>query len=105
MLVDDGSPDSCGEICDIYAEGRQNVKVIHQNNQGLSAARNNGVLKSSGDYILFIDSDDYISTDCISFLYSMAKKYDADITIAKMLKVWNDDGVNDSFSKAEELVM
>ena len=105
VLVDDGSPDSCGEICEKYASGRQNVKVIHQSNQGLSAARNNGVVESSGEYILFVDSDDYISADCVSFLYSIAKKHNADISIAKMLKVWNDDGNTDFTSDVKELVM
>lgn len=105
VLVDDGSPDSCGEICDKYAECRQNVKVVHQDNQGLSAARNNGVAVSSGDYILFVDSDDYISSDCVSFLYSLASKYAADVTIAKMLKVWNDDGVVDTTHNIDELIM
>lgn len=60
ILIDDGSLDKSGEICDEYAEKYQNVKVYHQKNQGLSVARNEGVLQAQGDYIWFLDSDDII---------------------------------------------
>lgn len=59
ILVDDGSPDRCPEICDYYAHKDRRVVVIHQENGGLSAARNAGVRRASGDYIAFLDSDDY----------------------------------------------
>lgn len=61
ILVDDGSPDRCGEICDRYASRDSRIKVIHQTNQGLSAARNAGMDIATGEYISFIDSDDYIN--------------------------------------------
>lgn len=60
ILVDDGSPDNCPQICDEYAEKDSRVKVIHQKNSGVSAARNTGIRISSGEYIWFVDSDDYI---------------------------------------------
>ena len=60
ILVDDGSPDRCGDICDRYASQDSRIKVIHQTNQGLSAARNAGMDIAIGEYISFIDSDDYI---------------------------------------------
>ena len=60
ILVDDGSPDRCGEICDRYARQDHRIKVIHQSNAGLSAARNAGMDIATGEYISFIDSDDYI---------------------------------------------
>lgn len=60
ILVDDGSPDNCGQICDEYAKKDPRIKVIHQQNQGLSMARNNGIEIASGDYIGFVDSDDHI---------------------------------------------
>lgn len=60
ILIDDGSPDRCGEICDRYASRDSRIKVIHQSNQGLSAARNAGMDMATGEYISFIDSDDYI---------------------------------------------
>ena len=58
ILVDDGSPDSCGEICDAYARSDSRIRVIHKKNGGLSSARNAGIELASGDYIAFIDSDD-----------------------------------------------
>lgn len=61
ILVDDGSPDECPLICDSYAQKDKRVKVIHQNNRGLSAARNEGMRVAAGDYIAFVDSDDRIS--------------------------------------------
>ena len=61
ILIDDGSPDRCGEICDQYARQDHRIKVIHQTNQGLSAARNAGMDIATGEYISFIDSDDYIA--------------------------------------------
>lgn len=60
ILVDDGSPDNCGKICDEYAAKDKRVKVIHKKNGGLSDARNAGIDISTGDIIGFIDSDDYI---------------------------------------------
>ena len=63
ILIDDGSPDNCGKICEEYATSDNRVKVIHQVNGGLSDARNAGILVCTGDYILFIDSDDYWGTN------------------------------------------
>jgi glycosyltransferase involved in cell wall biosynthesis len=60
ILVDDGSPDECPQICDAYGKEDPRVHVIHKENGGLSDARNAGLLKASGDYVLFVDSDDYI---------------------------------------------
>ena len=80
ILVDDGSPDACGKICDEYAARNPKIKVIHQKNQGLSAARNNAVPKSNGEYITFIDSDDFVSKDYLQYLVSLIQKYDAQIS-------------------------
>lgn len=60
ILIDDGSTDRCGDICDRYASQDSRIKVIHQTNQGLSAARNAGMDMATGEFISFIDSDDYI---------------------------------------------
>lgn len=59
ILVDDGSPDRCGEMCDAWSEKDSRIKVIHQDNGGLSAARNAGIRNASGEYMLFLDSDDW----------------------------------------------
>ena len=69
ILVDDGSPDNCGAICDEYGLNDERVHVIHQQNAGLSAARNKGISVSAGDYICFVDSDDLISKEFCNILY------------------------------------
>lgn len=65
ILVDDGSPDECPKICDNYAVSNERIKVVHQKNKGLSGARNGGVTISSGNYITFIDGDDFIDNNTI----------------------------------------
>ena len=76
ILVDDGSPDRCGEICEEYAKKDTRIKVIHKANGGLSDARNVGFEVSSGEYISFIDSDDYIHPTMLQKLYEACKKND-----------------------------
>ncbi|MCR5522214.1 MAG: glycosyltransferase [Clostridia bacterium] len=87
ILVDDGSPDNCGKICDEYAENDSRIKVIHQKNGGLSAARNAGLDIATGDYIGFVDSDDYIERDMYESLYISATRNDADISSCNFIKV------------------
>lgn len=82
ILVDDGSPDNCGKMCDEYAKKDSRIKVIHKENGGLSDARNVGIENSNGKYITFIDSDDYVELSYIEILYKTILKYDADIAIA-----------------------
>jgi glycosyltransferase involved in cell wall biosynthesis len=79
ILVDDGSPDGCPEICDNYAQRYDNVIVIHQNNSGLSEARNAGIGIANGEYIGFVDSDDYVDNDMFEQLYVNAINEDADV--------------------------
>lgn len=69
ILVDDGSPDGCPAICDAYAARDARVLVIHQENAGLSGARNAGIEKSRGRYLAFVDSDDYLAPDFLERLY------------------------------------
>lgn len=66
ILVDDGSPDRCGEICDRYARQDSRVVVIHRENGGVSAARNQGIEAATGDYVAFVDADDFVSPDFLS---------------------------------------
>ena len=79
ILVDDGSPDRCGSICDEYAKKDPRVRVIHKENGGLSDARNAGIDAARGEFITFIDSDDYVVDYYLQYLYDAARKYDADI--------------------------
>ena len=72
LLVDDGSPDSCGDICDEYALNDNRIIVIHKKNGGLSSARNAGIEKATGKYILFVDSDDYILPNMVERLLNVA---------------------------------
>ncbi|MDQ5984140.1 MAG: Undecaprenyl-phosphate 4-deoxy-4-formamido-L-arabinose transferase [Eubacteriales bacterium SKADARSKE-1] len=81
ILVDDGSPDNCGKICDSYKEQDERVRVIHQKNAGLSCARNTGIDEAAGEYIGFVDSDDYIASDMFSFLYENLINNNADISV------------------------
>lgn len=79
ILVDDGSPDNCGQICDDYAKKDSRIRVIHKENGGLGSARNVGIELSRGNYIGFVDSDDWISTDMYAFLIQIALEHKADI--------------------------
>lgn len=81
ILVDDGSPDRCGEICDQYAETDRRVKVIHKENGGLSDARNAGIDIAKGIYLSFIDSDDWVEDTFLEVLYTEAEKNSADISV------------------------
>ena len=79
IIIDDGSTDKSGSICDFYAERDSRIQVIHQKNKGVSASRNAGILRMSGELVSFIDSDDTLDTDMYEFLYSLMNTYDADI--------------------------
>ena len=80
ILVDDGSPDSCGAICDEYAARDSRIHVIHQENKGLSGARNTGIDHANGEYLAFVDSDDKWSPYFLESLYKALKEHDADIS-------------------------
>ena len=82
ILVDDGSSDNCGVICDEYAEKDSRVHVIHQENQGVSIARNHGMQIAKGEYITFIDSDDWIDHRFLECLYASAKEKNADVCVS-----------------------
>ena len=79
ILVDDGSSDKSGKICDTYAQKHTNIKVFHKINGGLSSARNYGLTNATGEYIYFLDSDDYIADETIQELLNVAEKNDLDI--------------------------
>lgn len=81
ILVDDGSPDSCGKICDMYAEKYEQLVVIHQVNQGVSVARNAGLKIAKGEYIGFVDPDDWVAPEMYESMYGVMEETDADLVI------------------------
>lgn len=85
-LVDDGSPDRCGEMCDEWAKKDSRIKVIHKPNGGLSDARNAAIDVANGEWILCVDSDDYISVDCIETLAKLALENDAECSVIQPLE-------------------
>lgn len=84
VLVDDGSPDNCGAICDEYAEKDSRVHVIHQKNGGLSAARNAGIDAAQGEYLSFIDSDDLVRPQMLERMLQAIETSDADLCICHL---------------------
>ena len=88
ILVDDGSPDSSGAMCDQFAEQDQRVKVIHKENGGLSDARNAGIELATGEYLGFVDSDDYIADDMYETLYNQIVTYEAELATVGMIDVY-----------------
>ena len=98
ILVDDGSPDNSGELCDAYAQRDSRIRVIHQRNSGVSAARNRGILESTGTYIGFVDSDDWIAEDMYAQMLCAAESSGADIVMCDDLIVDEKD-----FTKLETI--
>lgn len=86
ILVDDGSPDNCPQICDDFAAKDQRIKVIHKKNGGLSSARNAGLDVATGEYVMFIDSDDFIDSKMVEFLLETRRKTHADIVCCGMCR-------------------
>ena len=88
ILVDDGSGDGAGELADLLASENRNVQVIHQENRGLSAARNAGLKRVTGDYVYFLDSDDRICRGTLARLTGLAEKYSADLVYSAYRPVY-----------------
>lgn len=107
ILVNDGSPDRCGEICNEYAERDSRIKVIHKENGGLSDARNSGINIAKGKYIGFVDSDDYIHKDMYKVLYELIKNTDSKIAICDRYLAFEDGSIKyeNSRIKNSEIVM
>lgn len=91
ILVEDGSPDKCGEICDEYASHDARIKVIHKENGGLSDARNAGLDAMSGEYVAFVDSDDYIAPFFVEELYRALSDTNADVSFCRYAVVKKED--------------
>lgn len=91
ILVDDGSPDNCGRIADEYAKKDGRIKVVHKENGGISSARNAGLKIATGEYVIFVDSDDMISIKNCEILHDIAIKFEADIVMGKNIKTYEDE--------------
>jgi glycosyltransferase involved in cell wall biosynthesis len=83
LVVDDGATDGSGAICDEYAARDGRITVIHQKNMGLSGARNTGLEQADGDYIMFVDSDDYVMPDYVGHMVAAIEQEEADIVICR----------------------
>lgn len=84
ILVDDGSPDSCPQLCEDWAQKDNRIRVIHKTNKGLGMARNTGIDQAKGDYICFCDSDDYIALDTVENALALAQKDQSDVVLFGM---------------------
>lgn len=93
ILVDDGSQDSCGEICDKYAVEDSRIIVIHKKNGGLSDARNVGIEKAGGQYLCFVDSDDFVHATFIQILLESCLKYECKISKCNIFSTSTDENI------------
>lgn len=101
ILVDDGATDSSRAMCDEYAQKDARIRVIHQPNGGLSAARNTGLSAASGEYIYFLDSDDYIEPTALADLVSAVQQEQADVVFFDGYVFYDECEENDSVSRYE----
>lgn len=101
ILVDDGSPDSCPQICDEYASKDNRIKVIHKPNGGLSSARNVGIQIASGKYISFVDSDDWIDPNTYYYCYNLINKYNSEVVQFSMSLVCSEEKLTNPREKIQ----
>ncbi len=104
ILVDDGSPDNCPAMCDAWAERDGRIRVIHKENGGLSDARNAGMAVATGNYIGFVDSDDYIAPTMYARLMQKLTETDSDISACGVTMMW-DDGSTKMLTAPGETVL
>ena len=104
ILVDDGSPDNCPAMCDAWAEKDERIKVIHKENGGVSSARNAALEVATGDYIGFVDSDDWIEPDMYEYLVSLILDNDAQIACVQELTVDENNCSNVEISNDDEII-
>ena len=93
IIVDDGSTDNSGSICDEYASRDKRIKVIHQMNAGAANAKNTALDQATGEYVAFVDSDDFVSEDWIYTMYQSMKQYNADIVECEFDRVFTNQAV------------
>lgn len=99
ILVDDGSSDKCDEICDEWAKKDKRIKVIHKKNSGVSDSRNAGLEIANGEYLSFVDSDDYVHKDFIKILYNLCIENNSDISVCEVCETNKDEDINNKIQK------
>lgn len=101
ILVDDGSSDECPKICDEYERRDERIRVIHKENGGLSDARNTGIDAANGEYLTFVDSDDYIHPEMYESLWGALKAEHAEVAMCNLKKVYQMDAEVSSVEEKE----
>ena len=104
ILVDDGSTDGSGTLCDSYMKKDSRIKVIHKKNGGLSDARNSGIDAAEGEFLSFIDSDDWVRPDFLNILHGNAVQYGADVSVVNLHKEYDDGRIEKLNRVSEELL-
>ena len=104
ILVDDGSTDLSGNICDQYAQKDSRIRVIHMKNKGAAAARNRGLDAAVGNYIIFVDSDDYVEQDMFLKLYETIRSGVYDLVVCGFMNVYEDSEKNFGVSLSEKTI-
>lgn len=104
IMVDDGSPDNCPKMCDEWAKKDSRIKVVHKKNGGLGYARNSGLDVATGEYVAFVDSDDFVKTDMYEVLYNNVEKENADTIYCGFYKYWNDKTIKE-FRNVDQLTV
>lgn len=105
LMIDDGSTDSSSAICERYAMEDSRFRMIHQMNQGPSAARNHGIREARGEYIVFLDSDDMLHEDFVRILMNLHEKYDCDIALTKSYPFLQEESIPREETKGNLRVM
>lgn len=104
IMVDDGSTDGCGKLCDTYIAKDKRVRVFHKSNGGLSDARNYGIEHANGEYITCIDSDDYVDDDYVEYLYKLIMKYNTKMSICQHRVLFTDGSIDEKGTFGAELL-
>ena len=105
VLIDDGSIDGSSKVCDQYAKNDKRIKVIHQENAGVAETRNVGLDNSSGKYIIFVDSDDFINCDLVMYLFNDIREKKADISICGYYKIFEDGSKKNCYHLNETFIV
>ena len=105
VVIDDGSTDNSGQICDSFGKADSRIVVIHSENRGVSVARNIGIQNAHGEFISFVDSDDFLDEDFYEYLVSLIRIDNCDIAYCSYRKIYNDEPVNSEKSQIKKSIV